>query len=1180
MGRGFLPGAILLLFVVTLLSCGGGSSNTPPPPPPPPPPAADFGLVVGTSAETLQQGGTLQFQSIQVNPVNGFTGTISVSLSGLPSGVTTIPASPFSISLPSSQSVSFQLAASTSTPAGTATVTVTGMSGSITHTKTFSLTVSQAAPFAIQISPTSVSLKPASITTVQISVISNAATPPQLGVNVSGPPNSSQVSLSTPQGFLTPTNPLSFSITATDLAQPLQNFPLIITASDNSGNASVVILPLTVLMSFSSNTTPTRSTFFRTDKAPTGMAYDPFRKLLFVSVEILNEVEVVSSVDGHQVASIPVNFPAGIDEAADGSAVYVVSPYFGGVTIIDPNLLQVVGHTSVPQSISGSPAPVVFLQIAALSNGKVVLSPALDSLDLAKPPFYLWDPKADTFSRFGPVSFVSQSILMSRSADHSKLIANGAAAGGVLYDVNTDSFVGPTPIISGISAINSNGSQLASVVYQNSVPVLAFYDNNFNLLGSLPYDSFSLTGTTPDLFYSLDGNRLFVVPNQGIGAGSFGAVAAVIDASDHVVAAKTFFAIGLVPCFSFGAALPFSGQWITTFAIDETNMLFGAAFGGVGFLDMSSPTSLQEPLPGPFIVQPSLASLSSTSSAQLNGVGFTQPATFNLFLGPPPASPQSLKATNISVQSSNSLNLTIPKGTAAGPANATLTRSDGFFEVMPDAVTFGPTVLRVDADAGSPSGNDSIRIVGYGFDSPNTQVTIGGRTAAIVQTNSAISGELFPTESVVLKTPPGTPGLADVTVSASVGNTTIPGGFQYLNSVQVYPTLGALDAIIYDQSRQRLYISNQDHNRVEIFDLGTSKFLPPISVGNAPTSIGLTPDGQLLAVVNSIDGTASIINPATMLVSATYPLLTAADLDKQGCGGVVSQISPAVPHRMVVSVVCTSVLQGGNSHLINLDSGSLSCVGVAGCNSNGTDLSPFLAGAVLASTPDGTRVFFTAGDVGLLDLTANTLTESNAASYYSDAAISADGNTFAAAFGTYDANLARISIMAFEPFADSGSQSLNNVIGEKLNPSGSLLFFPQKSGVDLFDVRTGRLVRHVVLPDPLPLNKNGMALDETGTKMFLISNTGVTVAQLYQVPLSLATLSPATGASGTTVTLRGSGFQSGATVSFGTVQVSSTLVDSNTLQVVVPTRPPGPVRVSIKNPDGHQYSLDDAYTVK
>jgi hypothetical protein len=423
----------------------------PPPPPPPPTPTADFALAPASPTVTVQQGGALQFQTIQANPLNGFTGSISLTISGLPAGVTTAPFGPLVISLTGqAQGTAFQLAASQTTPTGTTTVSVTGASGTITHSATFSLTVTQAAPFIIQVTPSSVALTPASNATVQISLTANSGTSPQLGVNVTGPPNSSQVITGTPQGFLTSTNPLSFSINATDLAQPLQNFPMLISASDNANNTSLVTLPLTVTVPFASNATPTRSTFFRTDKAPTGLVYDPIRKLLFVSVEILNEVEVVSSVDGHQVASIPVNFPAGIDEAADGSAVYVVSPYFGGVTIIDPNLLQVVGHASVPQSVSGLSVPAVFLQIASLSNGKVVLNPALDSLDLAKPPFYLWDPKADTFSRFGPTSFVSQSILMSRSADHSKLIANGAAAGGILYDVNTDSFVGPTPLISGV----------------------------------------------------------------------------------------------------------------------------------------------------------------------------------------------------------------------------------------------------------------------------------------------------------------------------------------------------------------------------------------------------------------------------------------------------------------------------------------------------------------------------------------------------------------------------------------------------------------------------------------------------------------------------------------------------------------------------------------------------------
>jgi DNA-binding beta-propeller fold protein YncE len=1164
-----LPSAILFLFLVQLSSCGGGSSGITPTPPPPP--SADFALLVEGPTITTQQGGAPQIQNIQVTPLNGFAGTISLTFSGLPAGVTTVPTAPLLVILPAQPQTTFQMVASLTAPVGNTTVTVTATSGTLTHTATFSLGVKSAAPFAIQTSPASLSMVPASEATVQVSMTAHPGASPQLGVAVTGPPNVSQILIGAAQGFLTTTNPLSFSISATDLAQPLQNYPVTITASDNSGNSSTVILPLTVAIPFSSNTTFTRSTFVRTDKAPTGMVYDPVRKLLFVSVEILNEVQVISTTDGHHVASIPVRFPAGIDEAADGSAVYVVSPYFEGITIIDPNLFQVVGSASVPVSVSGTTQPLTFFQVATLSNGKVVLNLGY-IVDASKPPLMIWDPQANTFNWLGASTLGLSVEIISRSADHSKLLGYGGPLGtGILYDVTTDSFIAPTPAISVFAGINSNGSQLASTSSQSNPPVLSFYDSHFSLLGSLPLNAFWLSGPTPKLLYSLDGTHLYVVPDQGIGFNPYsGAVAAVIDT-------KTFSVVGLVPCFSFGATLPFSGQWITTFAVDETNMLFGAAFGGVGFLDMSSFTFLKEPLPGPFLVQPSLTSLSSPTSAQLNGVGFSTDSTFNLFVGPPPAGPNALKATNLSVQSTNVLNLTIPARGIPGPANATLTRSDGFFEVMPDAVSFGPTILRVDADAGSPAGGDSIKIVGYGLDVPNTQVSIGGRLAAISQT--AISGQLFPTESIAVKTPAATSGVVDVTVITPGGSATAAGAFQYVNSVQVYPVTGALDAITYDQSRKRLYVSNQDHNRVEIFDLISNTFSTPISVGKAPTSLAVTPDAQLLAVLNSADGTASVIDLSNMRVVGTLPVLTPADLDKQNCGGVLTEISPALAHRMLVGVNCTSILEGGTAHLINLDNGSLSCVGVAGCGSDGTDVNLNVGAPVLASTPDGAKICFAGNSLGLLDLAANTITINGPQGPWADTAISADGSACALEFGIYDPQMRRLAIMAFEPYADSGTQSFHNVIGEKLNPSGSLLFAPQDSGVDIFDVHTGRLVRHLALPDPIPLDTNTMALDETGTKMFLISNSGITVAQLYQAPLSLATISPRAGPPGTAVILRGSGFENGATVTFGTTQVPATFVDLNTLEATIPSLSPGPVRVTIKNPDGSQYSFDAAYSV-
>jgi len=142
------------------------------------------------------------------------------------------------------------------------------------------------------------------------------------------------------------------------------------------------------------------------------------------------------------------------------------------------------------------------------------------------------------------------------------------------------------------------------------------------------------------------------------------------------------------------------------------------------------------------------------------------------------------------------------------------------------------------------------------------------------------------------------------------------------------------------------------------------------------------------------------------------------------------------------------------------------------------------------------------------------------------------------------------------------------------------LFYPQNSGVTIFDVHTGRLARHIILPVSIPLDSGALVLDETGTKMFLITTTGIATAQLDAAPLSIGHINPAAGPSGTTITIRGSGFQNGATVMFGAAQAATTLIDASTLTAVAPTLAPGAVRISVKNPDGSQYAVDAAYTVQ
>jgi hypothetical protein len=88
------------------------------------------------------------------------------------------------------------------------------------------------------------------------------------------------------------------------------------------------------------------------------------------------------------------------------------------------------------------------------------------------------------------------------------------------------------------------------------------------------------------------------------------------------------------------------------------------------------------------------------------------------------------------------------------------------------------------------------------------------------------------------------------------------------------------------------------------------------------------------------------------------------------------------------------------------------------------------------------------------------------------------------------------------------------------------------------------------------------------------------VIQLANVPLGIGTISPANAraAGGTTMTVRGSNFQTGTTATVGGKNVTVTLVDPNTLTLVAGAVGPGPQRLALTNPDGETVSLDAAFT--
>jgi hypothetical protein len=115
----------------------------------------NFTLSASPTSLSVTQGSSGS-STITVTPSGGFTGSVTLSASGLPSGVTAT----FGTNPTTSTSVVTFTASSTATT-GTSTVTITGVNGTLTHTTSVSLTVNATATpnFSLSASPSSLTVK-------------------------------------------------------------------------------------------------------------------------------------------------------------------------------------------------------------------------------------------------------------------------------------------------------------------------------------------------------------------------------------------------------------------------------------------------------------------------------------------------------------------------------------------------------------------------------------------------------------------------------------------------------------------------------------------------------------------------------------------------------------------------------------------------------------------------------------------------------------------------------------------------------------------------------------------------------------------------------------------------------------------------------------------------------------
>jgi len=170
-------------------------------------PAQNFSLSANPSSVSVAQGGTVT-SSITVTPIGGFTGSVALSVSGLPSGVT---ASFNPASTTGSSTVSFT--ASGNATVGAATVTILGTSGSLTHTTTIALNVTGIQTPDFSLSATNATIVQGGTASSTITIASTGGFNGSVALSVSGLPAGVTASFN-PASTAT-TSTLSFTASAT-----------------------------------------------------------------------------------------------------------------------------------------------------------------------------------------------------------------------------------------------------------------------------------------------------------------------------------------------------------------------------------------------------------------------------------------------------------------------------------------------------------------------------------------------------------------------------------------------------------------------------------------------------------------------------------------------------------------------------------------------------------------------------------------------------------------------------------------------------------------------------------------------------------------------------------------------------------------------------------------------------
>ncbi len=912
---------------------------------------------------------------------------------------------------------------------------------------------------------------------------------------------------------------------------PASDIPILINGTSGTLQASRT-LRLTAQQPASLPMVTNRSTAFYTEEAPRMAVYDALHKLIFATNQRLNQIEVFSAETRQRLAPIPFPQPWSLDLSPDNTRLWVGTntEYFYA---IDTSTLQVVERITPPRNDYFWPNTIA-RDVVATANGSLLLR--LGEVNLTNERLYQYFPSTASFVQDPGHTGSAQRFL--RSRDGSKVLF-----GLYVYDAATDTFLRNDTTASPLMTVRPDGRQFVAAIDNG----FAFLDAELNILGQVTLPPQRLHGRP---MYSADGRYLFV-PKDISGA----------DSRISVIDAESFAIVGAIPdvfhshesgyCDELSICdSTFGGS--TPFAADDSGLLVGGTPDGISLLestpiaDLPPPTHFLDAFP--YATNPAVGDPTEVTDVVVRG-GELQQAKI------------AFGQTWATVLASGQFDVEAlaPPSKTLGPVNVFAEFPDGWSTLGLNAFSYGPQVSYIVPGGGRTSGGGTVTIVGYGFGtSPSlVSVQIGGRAATVEDVRAASgSGGLF---RIVAQIPPGSPGPQNVRVTTPGGTTVIANGFHYLQNVEDY-AIGGFTQLLFDTRREQLYLLNPAATSLAVFSTAARQLRSPIVLGGTPSRMALLPDGSRIAVLDS-KNTIILVDPDNPSNRTTINVASA--------NGTALTLGASADGKLFVGYSYNSF---GTTRVIDLETLV-------------SDVSEVCAGSFcqIESARNGSRVFFaeynlSTGYVSSYDALNHTFVRDRAMQeFLSEMAVAGDGYRWLFNYNFLDTNNTIESIVSISQFIVSNTPYA--VYGRRLHDSGGLMYLPLTDGLHIYDTEHGRLLRSYAGMRPTEASvRDTIALDESGQRVFALTADGLEIVTLDSVPLSIGHALPSVVpvAVPTQVTIRGSGFNAETQVVIDGGQVESQFVDANTLRVIVNSNRSGVLTVIAQNPDGERFESASA----